>query len=73
MKVRLGRRALRKVVAERIEFRPTERRDARGYRLRWSLVTSTLMDGHIEMASPRGLAPYITRIALPCEAWLRAA
>ena len=55
--VPLARQALRKVIDGRIEFRPTERGDERGYHLRWSLVTTALMDGYIAMASPGGFEP----------------
>jgi hypothetical protein len=57
--VPLARQALRKVIAGRIEFRPADRGDIRGYRLRWSLVTTALMDGYIGMASPRGFEPLL--------------
>ena len=57
--VPLARQALRKVIAGRIEFRPTERGDAREYHLRWSLVTTALMNGYIGVASPRGFEPLL--------------
>ncbi len=58
--VALARQALRKLIPGRIVFRPTERYGARGYALSWSLVTSALMGGNIELASPRGFEPRLS-------------
>jgi hypothetical protein len=52
MKAGRAIRALRKVIAGRIEFRPEERDGARGYRLRWSVVPGAFMNGNIAGASP---------------------
>ena len=52
-----ARQVLRKVIDGRIAFRPAERRGERGYRFRWSLVTSALMGGYIGVATPRGFEP----------------
>src|SRR5437016_4626200 len=60
--VPLARQALRRIIAGRIEFRPTDRGDERGYRLRWSLVTSALIDGYIGVVSPRGFEPLLLAV-----------
>jgi site-specific DNA recombinase len=58
--VPLARQALRKLIPGRIEFRPEDRDGARGYRLRWSLATTALMDGYLGVASPRGFEPRLS-------------
>ncbi|MBI4290574.1 MAG: hypothetical protein HY661_03735 [Betaproteobacteria bacterium] len=54
----LARQALRKLLADRISFRPVERNGARGYDLSWKIVTGALLsDSYISLASPRGFEP----------------
>jgi hypothetical protein len=56
----LARQALRKLIAGRIEFRPEQKDEARGYHLRWSMVAKPLFgEGYIGMASPTGFEPVL--------------
>jgi site-specific DNA recombinase len=55
-----AREALRKVIPGRIAFDPMEKENHRGFRLRWSVVTSALMGGYLGLASPRGFEPRLS-------------
>ena len=55
-----AREALRKLIAGKIEFRPETRAGDRGYRLRWSLVTTAEVGGYLALASPRGFEPRLS-------------
>ena len=53
-----ARQALRKLLVERIAFRPVEAKGARSYHLRWSYTLKPLFDeGYLGVASPRGFEP----------------
>jgi hypothetical protein len=73
--VPVARQALRKLLAEPLKVFPAVVEGRRTLRFEGSTTLGPLFDTGVYkgLASPRGIASYITRISLPVEAWLKAA
>ena len=65
----LARQVLRKGLKQPLKCIPILRDGRKDY----AIGRNSFILGREPVASPRGFERYITRVALPCEAWLRAA